>query len=589
MSRMFKSLRSALLVPFIGVVVLVAVTISALSYHAGIEAVDQLSEQLLLDISNRVTQETSRHLAASSVALNAISPSLPGGTADQQPASLAPVTLPDFEQRMWIATNLFDSGESYVYYGASNGEFVGLQRDAHGRFELRIREAEQTGRTVYEVTGPGQSGRARALRTDNYDPRTRPWYTLASQRGTLSWAPVYVGFTTQALTVTLAKPIYAGRDPAADEKAPRALRGVVATDITLTALTEFVRGLQVSRNGVAFIVERDGTLVATSSAEQLFTDGASQPVRLRADQSANPLVREAYQQLKENSQPTLAKVRGIDVAHYSFDSSSDDEQGRVHMSATAQRDAAGLDWTMVVAVPRSDYMGDVQRTVLQNLIVGLLAVALAIALGLWIMHRVTGDVRRLSEATRLLARGQSPDRLFKGRRDELGMIAKAMEDFKDGLLVDPLTGALTRSTFEKRFASYIASHEEAKLALIFVDLDRFKLVNDQHGHAVGDAVLAICAQRLATSLRKYDLLCRFGGDEFVLMLPDLMSDDTLDAQILRLTAVLDQPISLGGAAISAGGSCGGALYARDGTTLEQLIQVADARMYAAKRARTEQS
>jgi hypothetical protein len=121
MSGMFKSLRSALLVPFIGVVVLVAVSISALSYYTGRKAVDQLSEQLLLDISNRVTQATTRHLAASNVVLNAIAPSLPHSTSDQQqqPASLAPVTMLGFEERMWIAANLFDEGSAYVYYSAT--------------------------------------------------------------------------------------------------------------------------------------------------------------------------------------------------------------------------------------------------------------------------------------------------------------------------------------------------------------------------------------------------------------------------------------------------------------------------------------
>lgn len=577
MSRMFKSLRAALLVPFIGVVVLVAASISALSYYTGLKAVDQLSEQLLLDISNRVTQATTKHLAASSVMLNAIAPTLPLSASDQQPASLVPVTMLGFEQRMWIATNLFDEGRAYVYYGANNGEFVGLHRDKVGRFELRVREGNATGRTAYEVTGPGLAARGRVLRADNYDPRTRPWYLLASQRSGLTWSPVYVDFTTQALTVTLAKPIYAVASTS------RELRGVVATDIPLNALAEFVRGLQVSRTGVAFIVERDGTLIATSTAENLFGEVDVKPMRLRADQSTSPLVRQAYAQLRENLQPTRTLVGDVDVAHYTFD----DDHGRVNMSATAQHDAAGLDWTMVVAIPRTDHMGDVQRTVIENVMIGLLAVGLAIAAGLWIMQRVTGDVRRLSEATRLLARGQSPERMFAERHDELGVIAKAMEDFKDGLLIDPLTGALTRSAFEKRFATFVSTHTELKLALLFVDLDRFKRINDQHGHAVGDAVLAICAQRIASVMRKDDLLARFGGDEFVLMLLGVMADETLDRQIARVSAVLDQPIILAGATLFAHGSCGGALFTRDGDSLDQLVKVADARMYAAKRMRSQ--
>ena len=582
-------MRSALLVPFIGVVVLVAASISALSYRTGLQAVDQLSEQLLLDISNRVAQAMTKQLAASSVMLNAIAPSLPQGAPNQHPASLTPVTLLGFEQRMWIATNLFDEGPAYVYYGTDTGEFVGVHRDKKGQFELRIREGSATERSVHEVMSPGLAARGRVLYTDDFDPRTRPWYRTAIERGRLTWSPVYAGFTTQTLTLTLAKPLYYAADEAA-RGAPPMLRGVVATDIPLTDLAEFVRGLQVSSTGVAFIVERDGTLIAASTTDKLFSDDTkptTKPTRLRADQSASPLVRQAYAQLQENLQPTRVTVGDVAVAHYSFDSTS--ANGRVHMSATAQRDAAGLDWTMVVAIPRVDHMGNVQRKVIENVLIGLLAVGLAIGAGLWIMQRVTGDVHRLSEATRLLARGQWPERLFAERRDELGVIAKAMEEFKDNLLTDPLTGALTRSTFEKRFANYLAAHADVKLALVFIDLDRFKRINDQYGHAAGDTVLSICAQRIASVMRKDDLLGRFGGDEFVLMLPGVMSDETLNRQIARVTAVLDQPIAVAGASVFVRGSCGGALFNRDGDSLDQLLSVADARMYEAKRARNDAS
>jgi diguanylate cyclase (GGDEF)-like protein len=569
---MFSSLRSALLIPFVGVVVLVAVSISLLSYQTGLKAVDELSEQLLLDISNRVTQATSRHLGSSSVLLNVLVPDLATGSDVGMSANLVPASLPDFEQRMWIATNLVPGDDSYLYYGTNLGEFIGLNRHGDGKFELRLREAQAQQRTIFATRGPGDRGQI--LRTDNYDPRTRPWFVAATRKGALTWSDVYIDFTTKALTVTMAKPVLTQQGTQ---------RGVVATDIPLTALTEFVRGLQVSRTGAAFIVERNGTLIATSTREPLFGNDPKQPVRLRADQSTSPLVRQAYAQLLADNQPARSTVRGVEIARYSFDG----DDGRVHMSATAQRDAAGLDWTMVVAVPRSDHMGNVQRTILQNVAIGLVAIALALAIGLGIMHRVTGDVRRLSEATRLLARGQSPERLFNDRNDELGMIARAMEDFKAGLLVDPLTGALTRSTFEKRFAAHLNSEPDSGIAIVFVDLDRFKTVNDEHGHAVGDAVLAISAQRIVSAMRRDDLLSRYGGDEFVLMLPGVTSDQTLDAQLQRLSAVLDQPVALAGASISAGGSCGGALYPRDGATLEQLIRVADARMYGAKKERAQ--
>ena len=107
MPRLFTSLRAALLVPFVIVIALVAGTISLLSYKTGLEAVDELSEHLLLDISNRVVQATTRQLASSSVMLNVLAPPLGRSDTDPSTGRLLPTTLADFEQRMWIACNLF--------------------------------------------------------------------------------------------------------------------------------------------------------------------------------------------------------------------------------------------------------------------------------------------------------------------------------------------------------------------------------------------------------------------------------------------------------------------------------------------------
>ncbi len=572
---MFSSLRTALLVPFIGVVVLVAVAISLLSYQTGLKAVDELSEQLLLDVSNRVTQATTRHLGTSSLVLSAIAPD--AGTSVGNTMSLidlVPDSLPDFERRLWIASGLYSEGNSYIYYGSNAGEFVGVNRGAGLEAEVRLRELGAEQRTIYVTRGPWERGNL--VRTDAYDPRTRPWFIEATKRAALTWSSVYVDYTTKALTVTLAKPVFTKAN---------VQRGVVATDIPLTALTEFVRALKVSETGVAFIMEKSGNLIATSSKESLFAEGADaanpQATRLRADQSGNLLIRQAYAQLQSAANARTTSVRGVDIARYSFDG----DASRVHMSATAQRDAAGLDWTMVVAIPRSDHMGNVRRTILQNVAIGLLAVALALAVGLWVMHRVTNDVRRLSEATRLLARGQSPDPLFSERKDELGTIARAVEEFKAGLLIDPLTGALTRHTLEKRVASLLHATPVANFAVGFVDMDKFKLVNDLYGHALGDAVLAVSAQRIASVLSRDDLLARYGGDEFVLLLSGVTTDEDVATRLAEIAARLDAPIDLAGQHIHAGASCGGALYPRDGNTLLQLVEVADTRMFEVKKTR----
>ena len=132
-------------------------------------------------------------------------------------------------------------------------------------------------------------------------------------------------------------------------------------------------------------------------------------------------------------------------------------------------------------------------------------------------------------------------------------------------------------------ASLLHATPEANFAVGFVDMDKFKRVNDQYGHAPGDAVLAVSAQRMASILRRDDLLARYGGDEFVLLLSGVTSDEDLAARLAEIAAGLDAPINLAAEHIHAGASCGGVLYPRDGITLLQLVGVADAPMFQEKR------
>jgi len=149
---------------------------------------------------------------------------------------------------------------------------------------------------------------------------------------------------------------------------------------------------------------------------------------------------------------------------------------------------------------------------------------------------------------------------------------------------DPLTGLPNRSLFEDRLALAIARadrHAEG-LAVMFLDLDRFKLVNDSYGHSVGDDLLQAVANRLRGCIRDHDSVARMGGDEFLLLFPDL--GDREDAQRVgrKLLRLFSRPFSLRGGPVALTASVGIALYRVDGTSSEELLKSADAAMYSAK-------
>ncbi|TFW03419.1 EAL domain-containing protein [Oxalobacteraceae bacterium OM1] len=127
-----------------------------------------------------------------------------------------------------------------------------------------------------------------------------------------------------------------------------------------------------------------------------------------------------------------------------------------------------------------------------------------------------------------------------------------------------------------------ANARQITLAALFVDLDKFKVVNDSWGHSVGDKLLHAVAERMRTVLRPSDSIARFGGDEFVVLLEGIQQEGEAADVALRIAAVLDAPFLVGQRECQVGASIGISLYPQDGTDAETLIRNADIAMYSAK-------
>ncbi len=147
---------------------------------------------------------------------------------------------------------------------------------------------------------------------------------------------------------------------------------------------------------------------------------------------------------------------------------------------------------------------------------------------------------------------------------------------------DPLTGLLNRTGFELAIDRNIRSGRGASLALLYIDLDRFKPVNDQHGHLVGDRLLEQVAQRLSQLVRPVDAVARLGGDEFAIVLVDLARLTHAEAVAAKVVAALAQPFEVDGLTLAIGASVGVAHGAEAQGGVEDLIRRADAQLYRAK-------
>jgi diguanylate cyclase (GGDEF)-like protein/PAS domain S-box-containing protein len=150
---------------------------------------------------------------------------------------------------------------------------------------------------------------------------------------------------------------------------------------------------------------------------------------------------------------------------------------------------------------------------------------------------------------------------------------------------DPLTGLANRAQLAERVSQAVvrAAHARGELALLAIDLDRYRLVNDSLGHAAGDALLRAVAERLQNALRREDTLARLGGDDFVLLWNGVRSADEAAALAGRIVAILGRPFTIDGATLHVEASVGIALYPRDGRDFGELLRNADAALYHAKR------
>lgn len=227
-------------------------------------------------------------------------------------------------------------------------------------------------------------------------------------------------------------------------------------------------------------------------------------------------------------------------------------------------------------------------------VIKLLAIVLAVRLARRLSTQILRPVSALQKAANHLAAGDLDHRIKVDRDDELGQLAVSFNAMADAVASsqrtlaleaksDSLTGLVNRAGFRSRLEAALAVPERRNgdQAVLFVDLDDFKDVNDTLGHSAGDEMLRVVAARLTAAVRPGDLTARLGGDEFALLL-DGLTDPALALVVAeRVVAALAEPVDLDGHMVHARASVGLAIRRRD-STVDGLMHEADVAMYSAK-------
>ena len=380
---MFKRmpLRALLTLPYLGLVLGLACIVGVLSYRSGRDAVDSLSSQLLTETVNRINQAIEKHVSGSAAVLEA---AFPRGTT--APADLA-AELPLLRTRFWLATSVHLDPNNYAYFGDRDGRFFGLWRYSETDAELRLRLQGQGPRSIFHFSGiTGDLGPA-TPETRIFEPRERPWYK-AAQANAHTWTAIYIDFKTSELVCTRARRV---NDAAGD------FAGVVATDLSLRQINAFLQKLKLSARGLAMVVEQDGNLIGVSRGPNLRTV-AGQAARLNAADSGDALVKSTYRAVKG----LIAQNSGDEARTGVFE---DDSGEAIEVGYARLRDAAGLDWLVMVAVPRDDFLHGVTRNFVNTVGLAVLSALATAGVGLWVLSTVARELRRLAEAARRVGEG----------------------------------------------------------------------------------------------------------------------------------------------------------------------------------------
>lgn len=263
------------------------------------------------------------------------------------------------------------------------------------------------------------------------------------------------------------------------------------------------------------------------------------------------------------------------------------------------------NWKLIVGVPIAPYQYELEKGYIKSLSIIFISIILTLLIVTLICRLISSPIRHLAEVTTHLPSKIFNEQHIKWPKTIIKEINSLIDNFKSTSEIlndnfkeiqsanielnylanhDPLTRLPNRVKFNKELNSRLemAKINRGTLAVLFLDLDRFKLINDTFGHDVGDKLLKEISNRLGKILGKDDMACRIGGDEFTILLSNIEIIDEVTDVANKILSILQKPYVLYGQEFNVSASIGIAVYPEDGEEAELLLKKADTAMYRAK-------
>lgn len=414
-------LRTVLIVPFVLQIVGTVGLVGYLSFKSGQKSVEDLAQQLMAQVGERVKERITTYLSAPQQAVAANHMAFETGLLD----------INDFDQlqrHMWQQLMLSPSIESLYFgnelaeeisYGYALGEettkivsqLTGEQLSVGTAYTSILRNTDPGKRKYYLVNSQGYP--RKLFHTFEIDNRTTDWYRTAKASKQQTWSPISIYKVFPILGIFAVAPIY--------DRAGQ-WQGVFASSFTLSALSTFLEQLDFSPSGRILIMDRSGQLVATSTGESLLVKPEKgEPTQLLAVNSRDPYARDIARKLIDRF-GNFKNLQGTQQFHAICD---DQEQ---FFRVTSYQDNYGLDWLVVVVVPESDFLEQVRVNTRTTILLCIVALVGSITLGILTARWITQPIVRLNRAAQSIAQGEWENAVEVNRRDELGQLTQSFNN-----------------------------------------------------------------------------------------------------------------------------------------------------------------
>ncbi|MDY7013088.1 MAG: cache domain-containing protein, partial [Cyanobacteriota bacterium] len=433
-------LHWVLIVPFALQVFGAVSLVGYLSFKSGQKAVNQLAEQLMHETSNVVDRHLQSYLSVPQKLSQINADAIARGVLNVRDRETV-------GQHFWDQMQAYDL--TYIGIGLTTGEGVGVGRYDGKTIVIDDWTANPPNNIVTYATDD-RGNRLRIKERWSWDNFSEAWYTEPIAAGKPIWAEIYtVMFPTGPyITASASRPIYNSQNQ---------LLGMISTDIHVLKLSDFLRNLDVSRSGQIFIIERDGMLVANSSASQPFVVKNDEIQRLQAIASPNPIVRGIAKQLQQR----FTHFRDItEDTHVRVELQGE----RYFVDVAPWRDEYGLDWLVVTTVPESTFMAQIAANTRTTIVLCFGALAAALGMGVLTSRWIAQPLLRIDRASEAIASGDLDQTIETSNIRELNSLARSFSYMAGQLRASFTALEKSNAELEERVIERTAELQDAKEA-----------------------------------------------------------------------------------------------------------------------------